>query len=179
MGLLLRKVDNLNRMVRHVDSDWLTEADVPGVMVREFAPRNPTERGLSVWQIDGELENLEDVIAAIGLAAEKQKLAPIQYLTFPEEIVGSCGLQLQKTNGLTHYIEAAGYHREILGLTALNVGKLTHEACIQSGFQREKLTESGVLDRIVTVVSQNNSILQRVGRSSPLGEQILDRLDGN
>lgn len=176
--MLLRKVDNLNRMIRHHESDWLTELDIPGVMVREFAPRTPAERGLSVWWIHEDLENLDDVIAAIGLAP-KGKLAPIQYLTFPEEIVRNCGLNLQSTNGTTYHIEAAGYHREILGLTALKVDTLTHEACIQSGFQKEKLTEANVLDRIVEVVCQDDSILDRVGRSSPLGERILDQLDGN
>ncbi len=178
MTMLLRKVDNLNRMIRHHDSDWLTEFDIPGVMVREFAPRTPTERGLSVWWIHEDLENLNDVIAAIGLAPQR-KLAPIQYLTFPEEIVSSCGLNLQQTNGATCHVEAAGYHREILGLTALKTGTLTHEACLRSGFQKEKLTEANVLDRIVEVVSRDDSILNRVGRSSALGEQILDRLDGN
>ena len=112
-------------------------------MVREFAPRSPTERGLSVWWLHEDLENLDDVIAAIGLAP-KGKLAPIQYLTFPEEIVSNCDLILEATSGATYHIEAAGYHREILGLTALKVGTLTHEACIQSGFQKEKLTEADV-----------------------------------
>ena len=99
------------------------------------------------------------MIAAIGLAPERQKLVPIQYLTFPKEIVGSCGLKLEQTDGSTHHIDAAVHHYEILGLTALKVGKLTHEACIQSGFQREKLSESGVLDRIVKIVRQDVSTM--------------------
>ena len=174
MSLLLRKVNNLNRTKR---PDWLTESEVPGIMVKEFAPRDPNERGLSVWWLDDERDNLDDVIAAIILAPG-QKLRPIHYLTFPKEIVAGCGLKLKQTDGLTHHMEAAVYHHEIRGLTALTVGKLTHEACINEGFPREVLTDADVLERTVKVVRQDDSILDRVGRSSPLGERILDQLNG-
>lgn len=178
MNLLLRKVDNLNRMDHLEDCDWLTNDDVPGVMVREFAPRHPAERGISVWQLKEDKENLYDIITAIALAPKRRSLDPIQYLTFPGEIIADCQLRLKQTTGLTLHTKAADFHHEILGLTALKVGKLTHEACTHSAFQSEKLSIDDVLDRIVEIVLQDESILDRVGRSSPIGEQILDRVDG-
>jgi hypothetical protein len=76
MSLLLRMVGNLNRLKAHPNQDWLQASDVPSIMIKEFTPRCPEERGLSVWNVDEDLSNLRDIIAAIALTPKRKSLPP-------------------------------------------------------------------------------------------------------
>ena len=173
MGLLLRKVNDIDRIQRPADSHWLSADDAPAAAVREFAPSKSTQSDLSVWWIGDEGEYLDDVLVAI--AAGWSQKGKLPYLVFPEEPIRNA-FPLIESEGDTPHASASHLHRDIAELTARKVGELTAIACSQKVREHE-LEPMEVLDLLEKAVRAGRLSISELNQRSKLVAEIRDRLD--
>jgi hypothetical protein len=91
-------------------------------------------------------------------------------------LIKDCALDLDATPGITCHRAVESMHSEIVGLTALKVGKLTHVVSSQF-FKKTSLTEADVLTRVVDAVLNDRTILDSAMLEPDLRDRILDEID--
>ena len=121
MALLLRAFKHTKYGTR-VDikvrwPDWCPKEDVPAQLLSDWA-----ENSLSLWQIDDNEENLEDVIAAFTYRGE---ITTTDFLLFNESIPRDIGLVPEKSEGRTEVPSVdAKFHCHLPQMTASKVRDL-------------------------------------------------------
>jgi hypothetical protein len=93
--------------------DWLGEAD--------FA--NTDENSLSVWLLDDDKKDLDDVTAA--LVASREKTDKLDYVLFMAEHLHAVGIEVCEESGTTPDEQVNALHRNLTHLSAAQVLALT------------------------------------------------------
>jgi hypothetical protein len=101
--------------------DWLAEEDIPADPLADFA--NTSENSLSVWFLDDERKNLNDILAAV--AAGRDKADKLDYVIFCEELLKIGEIEVCESVGRTPDAQANGHHRDLAHLSAAKVLALT------------------------------------------------------
>lgn len=70
-----------------------------------------TEHGISVWQVDDNNSNLEDVLLAMSM--RRSKFEPFYYIVLKDTDIKKMGLSFNKELGETRYIQMKENHRNI------------------------------------------------------------------
>lgn len=98
---------------------WLSREDVGADALTDLKTKGNT---LSIWMIDDERSNLDQVVAA--LAAGRHKLGHFDYALLDYALLEGAGLAMKRYPGTTRDREANDYHVDIVQLTARDIGQL-------------------------------------------------------
>jgi hypothetical protein len=101
--------------------DWLAPGDIPADPLADFA--NTCENCLSVWFLDDDKKDLDDLIAA--LAANREKADRLDYVLFAEENLKEAEIVVASISGQTPDEQVNGLHRDLTQLSAAKVLALT------------------------------------------------------
>ena len=96
---------------------------------------------LSIWKIEDDLSNLENIITAI--AATRLKPDVVQYIMVDIQTILDAGFTLKETPGDTPFTSMAHYHVDIVELSGqrlVNLARLLQS----SPFEKARRTESQV-----------------------------------
>jgi len=86
---------------------------------------------LSVWVIEDDGSNLDEVVGSIALSREA--LSHLDYVTFELDMVAKLGLDVRESEGATPVLAANRWHREVVELSAEDVAELADDL-----FRRER-----------------------------------------
>lgn len=78
--------------------------------------------GLSVWHIEDDFSNLDDVIVA--LAAQRETLAALDYVLLDIDAVRATGGAIERSTGATKHTTANVHHRDLVELTIGHIIRL-------------------------------------------------------
>ena len=132
------------------ESPWL----VPNLISADvYADVKVTKGDLSIWHIEDDRSNLNDVITA--LAVNRQLLAPLDYGLFPQNVIVDSHLTLVHTAGDTPLADANHWHRD---LTELTVDKLTDFIKTIFDIMEKNRVQQRVVKQLITSAAAANRI---------------------
>lgn len=149
MPLLLRAIRR-NRWYTSDTVSWLPKGEIQADPLGDLATGNNT---LSVWQVEDDKSNLEQVIAA--LAASRDTVSNLDYAIFDVDLLSSIGIKIEVNEGATPYEMANRWHRDLVELTATKLVRLAEAILVHS--HRERVPEKKVL-RLIKDAVQNGQI---------------------
>lgn len=124
MPLMLRKIRQA-RWYKHAFS-WLAPGEIPADPIADL---QTAENKLSVWHINEDHSNLQDVIVAI--AACRDVAANFDYALFDEQVCSELNIEIENTVGNTPNNEVnQKWHRHLVKLSAdklLKLAKVIYE----------------------------------------------------
>lgn len=144
MPLLLRAIRK-NRWYTSDTIPWLPEGEIQADPLGDLATGHNT---LSVWQVEDDKSNLEQVITA--LAANRDTISNLDYALFDLELLSTIGIRVEVNEGATPYEKANHWHCDLVELTATKLVKLAKVMLISSS--RERVLEKEILSLIKDAV---------------------------
>ena len=144
MPHLLRKIRKA-KWYKHNDVPWLEEDDLQADALGDLATSSNT---LSVWLINEDRSNFDDVI--IALASNADTLSHIDYVLLEESDVAELKIQIRQEPGVSPYVQANHWHRDLI---ELSVSKLMGLAeLIRSADSRDRVSEKQVCQLLKQVI---------------------------
>jgi hypothetical protein len=128
----------------------LQKGEIQADPLGDLATGNNT---LSVWQIEDDNSNLNQVIAA--LASNRDSISNLDYAMFDINLLTSTEIKIQTNRGGTPYETANTWHRDLIELTATKLVRLAETMLVHS--HRERILQKDVLNLIKDAV-QNGQI---------------------
>jgi hypothetical protein len=117
---LLRKITK----PKWYDTPWLGPGDVPADALIDLRTQN---NELSVWHIEPDATNLDDVIAALA-ANNTDRVANLDYVLVDEEALAQLGIKTVKSPGASPHAHAnSHWHRDLVELSGSRLLALAHE----------------------------------------------------
>jgi hypothetical protein len=142
--LLLRAIRK-NRWYTSDTIPWLPEGEIQADPLGDLATGHNT---LSVWQVEDDKSNLEQVITA--LAANRDTISNLDYALFDLDLLSTIGIRVEVNEGATPYERANHWHRDLVELTATKLVKLAQVMLMNSN--RERVLEKKILSLIKDAV---------------------------
>jgi len=137
--------------------DWLGEGDIPADPLADFA--NTNENCLSVWFVDDDKKDLDDVTAA--LAASREKADRLDYVLFTQDHLKTAGIEVCETSGQTPDKHVNGLHRDLTHLSAAKVLALTTRVWHENlGLNR--IDQRGAVQLVVAAVCRGRILLEEL-----------------
>lgn len=149
MPLLLRKIRK-SKWYKNDSVPWLGEEEIQADALGDLVTSSNT---LSVWLVEDDKSNLEQVIAA--LASSCDNLSNLDYALLNVDLLLNVGIKIESKEGLTPYSRANQWHRDLVELTTSKLFKLAEDMFIHS--DRKRVAEKTVLNLIRDAV-QNGQI---------------------
>lgn len=149
MPLLLRKIRK-SKWYKNDSVPWLEKDEIQSDALGDLVTSSNT---LSVWLVDDDQSNLEQVIVA--LASGCDNISNFDYALLNVDLVLNVGIKIKTKEGLTPYTRANQWHRDLVELTTNKLFKLAEAMFGDS--DRERVTEKIVLKLIKDAV-QNGQI---------------------
>ncbi len=115
MSYMLRTVRK-SRWYLSNSGEWLDKDDLPADILNDLITSSNT---LSIWEIDGNKNNLERLLAA--LAASREHINQLDYVLFSPEILNQVDVKTVKTKGELLDPVANEWHVDITDLTAMKL----------------------------------------------------------
>ncbi len=85
-----------------------------------------TDNELSVWRVDPDQKNLNDVLAAI--ASHRDRLDKLDYTLIDEAVLQPLSVECVKSEAKTpHPLANTSAHRDLIKLTVRKIARLAHE----------------------------------------------------
>jgi hypothetical protein len=137
--------------------DWLAEGDIPADPLADFA--NTSENCLSVWLVDDDKKELDDVVAA--LAASREKADKLDYVLFTESHLKLTGIEVSATRGSTPDEHVNGRHRDLSHLSAAKVLALTTRVWNEN-LELRRIDESRVVQLVAAAVRRGRISLAKL-----------------
>jgi len=147
--LLLRKIRK-SKWYKNDSVPWLEEGEIQADALGDLVTNSNT---LSVWLVEDDKSNLEQVI--IALASSCNSVSNFDYALFNVDLMLNVGIKVERKEGLTPYLKANKWHRDLVELTTSKLFKLAESMFIYS--DRERIAEKTVLNLIKDAV-QNGQI---------------------
>lgn len=158
---LLRQIDK--RRWDWVDEEipWLPAGELPAASLGDL--KTTVQSDLSVWHIQEDRANLEDVVAS--LAANRDHSDKFDYTLFDMELLAVAGLHPTPTRGNSaNRVMNEQWHRDLVELTSSKLVQLAHLISQHGTFDRVR--EERVKELIVEAVSAG-----RIGKEA-LSEKL-------
>jgi hypothetical protein len=151
---------------------WSTDASISGLSGGEiqadaFGDLSTSQNTLSVWYVEDEQSNLEQVITA--LSSNRDTISNLDYVLFNIDLVSSIGIKIEENKGATPYEEANHWHRDLTMITALKLFKLV-EIIYNQNSEKKRVQEKNIL-KLINQAVQNNLI-----KREKLKEKIVNKL---
>ena len=134
MSFYLRALNNKLRWYKSSNPSWLLPNEIPVHPLADLLPKLG-DHSLSLWHIDPDRSNLKRVAAAI--TAGRNTVDKFDYVLFPEELIGSCGVSIIQIPGETpddHSNEH--WHWDVIELTADKLVRLATEMYVKGEVAR-------------------------------------------
>ena len=164
MGFLLRQIRK-SKWYAHKDVPWLGEGNI---QADALADLKTEDNALSVWFIEGDKTNLEDVVAA--LAAGRDVIANFDYALIDESLVTEIGIKVTATPGEVGDPRVRIWHRD---LAELSGGKLYGLAlAISKHGEKQRVLPDTVTDLVRRAVASGGI------RLADLKPEIASRIQG-
>jgi ribosome recycling factor len=110
---LLRTIRK-SKWYNHEGTSWLAEGELQADALDDLKTIN---NSLSVWLVDDNRENLEQVV--IAFAANRSDLAQVDYVLFDKKILSDLNIKFEKSPGDTPNEEVnLNWHMDLVELTA-------------------------------------------------------------
>jgi hypothetical protein len=168
VALLLRKIRK-GRWYKEHQPSWLCTDDIPADPLGDLVTR---ENRLSLWYIDDDKANLQDVVAA--MAANADNVSNFDYALLDLEAVLSLGLKVASTEGGSPNKDAnSRWHRDVIELSSSKLGQLA-KLFYQKG-QRGRVQERKVRKMILTSLDRGDKIDKSKLSSSMIHSLRLDQ----
>lgn len=110
MPFLLRKIAKAKWFN---DAEWLCTDDIQADALVDLRTQ---ANKLSVWYIEDDESNLQEVVVALG--ANYDKLDKLDYALVNQEILMEIGIKVLESEGDTRYKNGKQWHRDLIELTA-------------------------------------------------------------
>ena len=110
MPFVLRKINKGYWQI----PNWLPVGDLQANVLKDL---NAKDNRLSVWLVDDDLTNLDDV--AVALASNSNQVDKLDIALLKEEIVCKLGIEIEQALGKTPYTAANDWHRNLRDLSLL------------------------------------------------------------
>jgi hypothetical protein len=146
MGYLFRTIKKA-RWNRENKPAWLGINQVPADTFRDLQTR---EGQLSVWFIEDDLSNLNDVIVAV--TSNKEHVEKCDYALFDEKECTNLGIQLEDCEGTTPLKSANSWHRLFTELTGAKLIELAKVIYYKG--KRDRFAFPDVKGKILSVYSK-------------------------
>jgi hypothetical protein len=151
---------------------WSTDTSISGLSEGEiqadaFGDLSTSQNTLSVWYIEDDQSNLEQVITA--LSSNRDTISNLDYVLFNIDLVSNIGIQIEENKGATPYEDVNHWHRDLTMLTASKLFKLVEIVCNQNS-EKERVQEKYILKLINQAVQ--NGLIKR----EKLKEKIVNKL---
>jgi hypothetical protein len=138
--LLLRAVRK-NRWYQDKSLTWLAAGEIQADSLGDLITRGNT---LSVWQIEDDESNLEQVMVA--LTANRDNVANLDYALFDVDLISAIDIKIEPNAGDSLYETANSWHRDLTELTVAKLVKLAEAIFLKAKIVR--VPEKKVLDLI-------------------------------
>ena len=171
MTLVLRLIRQ-SRWDSPGEYDWLAEGEIPADALADFA--NTTQNCLSVWFVDDDQGNLDDVVAA--LAAAREKADKLDYMLFTPDHLKAAGIETRETDGRTPDEQINGRHRGLIHLSAAKVLELT-TAVWRQNLGPRRVEERMVVQLVAGAVRNGRILLEKL--RPKLRDDVRSCLDAN
>lgn len=142
MPLLLRKISK-SKWYGHEAHPWLAKGslEADAIQADAMSDLKTESNALSVWRINDDRTNLEQIITA--LAVNVKKPTHLDYALFDQQFLVNDEFKIEQIPGNTPCVAANSYH---FHLTELSVHKLTEVAKIIKGkAERKRYTKKETL----------------------------------
>lgn len=121
MPLLLRQIRK-SRWYKYPDVQWLP---LEALQADALVDLKTEDNRLSVWQIEDDESNLDQVIAAV--ATKRDECSNLDYAVLDAHLLLRINAEIEVTKGDTFYDKANNlWHRNIIELSAENIMELAH-----------------------------------------------------
>jgi len=124
------------------------------------------ENKLSLWLIDDDGSNLDEVVGSIALTRET--VSHVDYVTFGLDVVEEIGLDLRQTQGHTPVPAVNSWHREAVELSAENIADLADKLF---ALDRTRLSASQVTSIVATLLTGGRVEVGRINGDMSLALQ--------
>ncbi len=119
MPLILRKI-NKSKWVK-VKPSWLEGDDVQADTLCDLSPNG---NKLSVWQINDDKSNLNQILTAYAAAFRSPPISHIQYIIFDQRFLSELGIKLEQSNAKTPDQRANACHYDLVELSGTKLNNL-------------------------------------------------------
>lgn len=149
MPLLLRKIRK-SKWYKNDSVPWLEEDEVQSDALGDLVTSNNT---LSVWLVEDDKSNLEQVIVA--LASTVDNISNLDYVLVNSDLLLNIGIKIEQKEGLTPYVKANKWHRDLEEMTTIKLCKLAEIIFIHS--EKNRVSQKEILNLIRNAV-QNGQV---------------------
>lgn len=158
MPLLLRKIRS-TRWFGREEHAWLPDGEFQADALGDL---NTEGNKLSVWEVEDDRSNFDDVVA--GFAAARENLTNLDYALFDQRLLSDLNIKVVQTTGGTPSSSANTVHRELVELSATKRVDLA-----------KAIQTTGVLDRL-EIDDIGNLICQAVKSGQITREMLKEKL---
>jgi hypothetical protein len=145
MPLILRKIRK-SKWYKHANVGWLPDGEVQADALGDLKTE---ENALSVWWLDDNKSNLNDLVAA--LASKCDTVANLDYALLDIDILSSLGIKLVETDGDSLHRDANdSWHRDLVELSASKL--LALASAIASSGETKRIYPNVIIPLIASSV---------------------------
>lgn len=137
--------------------DWLAAGDIPADPLADFA--NTSENCLSVWLVEDDKRDLDDLLA--GLAASREKADKLDYVLFTQDHLKAAGIEVCGTSGQTPDEQVNRHHRDLTFLSAAKVLALTTSVW-RENLELKRVNERRVIQLVADAVRRGRISLDKL-----------------
>lgn len=156
-------------------SKWYKTADVPWLGHGELqadalADLKTASNELSVWEINDDRKNLDDVVVAC--ACTRGHLANVDYALIGQDIVTGLGIRVSRTAGVSRCPMANQFHCDLVELTATRLIQLAK--MIKAWGQIARISEKAV--QVLLAKAAQNGEIQVSDMEPDLAKRIAQHM---
>ncbi len=138
------RVIRQTRWLKYPDLDWLPVGGLQGDALGDL---QTTGNALSIFKVESETDK-ERVV--IGLAANRDNLANLDYAVFEDSLFNTLGIAAEQREGATPDIQVNNLHYELRNLT---VGQVAQLAQVVSTGEHGRISRKQVKSQLQAAIS--------------------------
>jgi hypothetical protein len=147
MTLVLRSVKRARWIIDEGTNRLLSNNDVPS---DSLADLNTSSHKLSVWRIEPDQSNLDEIITAI--ASTRQKADHFSYILIDKNELSILGYAFDDNTGATEHKNANNWHSDLISLTGSSILSLSKVLFLKGKLATK--TKSEIIRLITTACDQ-------------------------
>jgi hypothetical protein len=149
VSLLLRTIRKA-KWYKNENVSWLAEGELQADAMADLSTK---DNELSVWHIEYDRSNLEQVVAA--LAAGRDSIANLDYALFDQQILSAIGIKIKDTKGGSPDEKVNSWHRDLMELSATKLMELAK--AIQTKAAKERILPKDII-RFIKQAAESGQI---------------------
>jgi hypothetical protein len=131
---------------KNEDVSWLAEGELQADALADLATKG---NELSVWHIEDDRSNLEQVVTAV--AAGRDNIANLDYALFDQQILSAINIKIKETKGGSPDEKVNAWHRDLVELSATKLMELAK--AIQTEAAKERILPKDIIRLIKRAIA--------------------------